>query len=275
MRAAREFPIRLIESGPAAGAMAASYYGLLTRTSNLISFDMGGTTAKMCLIDRGWPEHAHEFEAGRVRRFKRGSGMPLKVPVVELIEIGAGGGSLARIDEMGLLKVGPESAGSDPGPVCYDHGGTAPTVTDVDAILGYLHPAFFLGGRASLNVERASRAFEEQVARPLSLPVPDAAAAIYRLANSMIYDLLHKVTIQRGLDPRQFALFSYGGTAGMHVAAYGDDGPGYIPTAAAYLEGGYEPSVALAGPESEVILLTAMRKLLKVPVGKGSGNGGV
>ncbi|MEC7656104.1 MAG: hydantoinase/oxoprolinase family protein, partial [Pseudomonadota bacterium] len=129
-------PIHLIESGPAAGATAGAFYGRLTGTEQVISFDMGGTTAKMCLIEEYEPEHAHEFEAGRVRRFKKGSGLPLKVPVIDLIEIGAGGGSLARVDNMGLLKVGPDSAGSEPGPVCYGLGGTQPAVTDADLLLG-------------------------------------------------------------------------------------------------------------------------------------------
>jgi N-methylhydantoinase A len=121
---------------------------------------MGGTTAKMCIIDRGWPDHTHEFEAGRVRRFRKGSGLPLKVPVVEMIEIGAGGGSLANIDSMGLLKIGPQSAGSDPGPVCYGLGGEQPAVTDADLVLGYLAPDYFLGGEMRLDVERARRAVE-------------------------------------------------------------------------------------------------------------------
>ncbi|MGH7152854.1 MAG: hydantoinase/oxoprolinase family protein, partial [Acetobacteraceae bacterium] len=132
--AAQEFPIRLIESGPAAGAMAASFYARLMGLEHVISFDMGGTTAKMCLIDEFRPQHAHEFEAARVQRFRKGSGLPLKVPVIDLIEIGAGGGSLARIDTMGLLKVGPESAGADPGPVCYGRGGERSAVTDADLV---------------------------------------------------------------------------------------------------------------------------------------------
>src|SRR5262249_2597192 len=127
VRSARQFPIHLIESGPAAGAMAAGYYRPLTNAEGLISFDMGGTTAKMCLLDEGWPSRVHEFEAGRVRRFRKGSGLPLKVPVVDMIEIGAGGGSIARVDRMGLLKVGPESAGSDPRPARYGPGGPRAT----------------------------------------------------------------------------------------------------------------------------------------------------
>src|SRR5947209_2501038 len=143
---ARRFPIRLVESGPAAGALAASYYGTLTGRPNLLSFDMGGTTAKACIIDNGEPLISPDFEVARVYRFKRGSGLPVRVPVIEMIEIGAGGGSIARVDSLGLLKVGPDSAGAEPGPACYGRGGTLPTVTDADLILGYLDPGFFLGG---------------------------------------------------------------------------------------------------------------------------------
>ncbi|MCG8544272.1 MAG: hydantoinase/oxoprolinase family protein, partial [Alphaproteobacteria bacterium] len=167
--AARSFPIQLIESGPAAGAMAASFYSGLTGTDNFISFDMGGTTAKMCLIDGGRPDRKHDFEAGRVRRFKKGSGVPLKVSVVDMIEIGAGGGSLANIDGMGLLKVGPRSAGSAPGPVCYGLGGVEPTVTDADLYLGYLNPDDFLGGEMALDMATVEQAIAEKIAKPLGL----------------------------------------------------------------------------------------------------------
>ena len=170
-RAAR-FPVRLVESGPAAGALAASFYGGLTGESELMSFDMGGTTAKMCLIRDGTPTVTDTFEIARVHRFKRGSGLPVRVPTIELIEIGAGGGSIARIDELGLLKVGPDSAGADPGPASYGQGGTEPTVTDADALLGYLNPDYFLGGRMSLDTAAAERAVET-LAEPLGLDVLD------------------------------------------------------------------------------------------------------
>ena len=135
---AKNFPIRLVESGPAAGAMAAAYYGKQLNIHNLISFDMGGTTAKTCFIENARPTTVTEFEVARVYQFKKGSGLPVKVPVIDMIEIGAGGGSIAKIDELGLLKVGPESSGADPGPACYDQGGEQPTVTDADLLLGYL-----------------------------------------------------------------------------------------------------------------------------------------
>ena len=155
LRIAQEAPIQMIESGPAAGAISGAYYGRLTDTQSVIAFDMGGTTAKMCLIEDFNPEHANTFEAGRVRRFRKGSGVPLKVPVIDLIEIGAGGGSISRLDAMGLLKVGPDSAASEPGPVCYGLGGENPTVTDADLLLGYLSPEYFLGGEMSLDVGMA------------------------------------------------------------------------------------------------------------------------
>ncbi|MCB0145680.1 MAG: hypothetical protein KDE50_37700, partial [Caldilineaceae bacterium] len=135
---ASRFPVRLLESGPAAGALAATAYGNAAGYRNLLSFDMGGTTAKLCVISDGKPLIAHDFEVDRVYRFKKGSGLPIKMPVIELIEIGAGGGSIARVDALGLLKVGPDSAGADPGPVCYGNGGAEPTVTDANLILGYL-----------------------------------------------------------------------------------------------------------------------------------------
>src|SRR5215218_8182705 len=145
--AAARYPIRLVESGPAAGALAAAHIGKLSGRERLLAFDMGGTTAKCCLVGQQGLTFSDEFEVSRVYRFKKGSGLPVSVPVIELIEIGAGGGSIARIDSLGLLKVGPDSAGAMPGPACYGRGGTLPTVTDADLILGYLDPRFFLGGR--------------------------------------------------------------------------------------------------------------------------------
>ena len=155
----REMPIQLIESGPAGGAIAAAFYGSLMDEHNVLSFDMGGTTAKICMITDGRAAHSNEFEAARVQRFKRGSGLMLKVPVVEMIEIGAGGGSIARVDRMGLLKVGPQSAGSTPGPACYGRGGVEPTVTDADVVLGYLDPNYFLGGEMKLDAEQPGARF--------------------------------------------------------------------------------------------------------------------
>src|SRR5262249_50479095 len=142
---ARAFPIRLLESGPAGGGLATAFFGRMAGKDDVISFDMGGTTAKACLIEDGSAAIAAEMEAARVHRFKKGSGLPIKTPVIDMIEIGAGGGSVAAIDEVGLLRVGPHSAGADPGPACYGRGGTEPTVTDANLLLGYYDPGFFLG----------------------------------------------------------------------------------------------------------------------------------
>ncbi|MGH7417544.1 MAG: hydantoinase/oxoprolinase family protein, partial [Candidatus Rokuibacteriota bacterium] len=180
---AKRVPIRLVESGPAAGALAAAGMARQVGEERLLSFDMGGTTAKACVIDRGEPLLAREFEVARADRFKKGSGLPIRVPVVELIEIGAGGGSIARVDRMGLLKVGPDSAGADPGPACYGLGGREPTVTDADLLLGYLDADFFLGGRMRLDVDAARRAVLERVARPMGLDVTEAAWGIHRVVN--------------------------------------------------------------------------------------------
>src|SRR5699024_4514540 len=141
--------------GPAAGALVGSYYADLKNKDNILTFDMGGTTAKMCIVDHGKPEITYTFEAAREKRFESGSGLPIKIPSVDLIEIGAGGGSIAKIDDLGLLKVGPESAGSDPGPACYGRGGSEPTVTDANVVLGYYNPDYFLGGTMTLDYDAA------------------------------------------------------------------------------------------------------------------------
>jgi len=215
----RKAPIHLIESGPAAGATAGAFYGRLTDTHHLISFDMGGTTAKMCLIEEFEPEHAHEFEAGRVRRFKKGSGLPLKVPVIDLIEIGAGGGSLARVDNMGLLKVGPDSSGSDPGPVCYGQGGTQPAVTDADLLLGYLSPEYFLGGEMDLNLSSVEGAVQDTLASATGLSVTDVAAGIHSIVNENMAAATRMYIAEKGRDPRRYALVASGGAGPVH--AYG------------------------------------------------------
>ena len=216
-RAAR-FPVRLVESGPAAGALAAVYYGELTGHEDLVSFDMGGTTAKMCLIKDGSPTVTDTFEIARVHRFKRGSGMPVRVPTIELIEIGAGGGSIARIDELGLLKVGPESAGADPGPACYGQGGTEPTVTDADALLGYLNPDYFLGGRMSLDLKAAESAMA-RLAEPLGLSVTEAAHGLFRVVNENMISATRVHIAEQGGDPRRLKLIAFGGAGPMHAHA--------------------------------------------------------
>ena len=214
---ASRFPVRLLESGPAAGALAATAYGNAAGYRNLLSFDMGGTTAKLCVISDGKPLIAHDFEVDRVYRFKKGSGLPIKMPVIELIEIGAGGGSIARVDALGLLKVGPDSAGADPGPVCYGNGGAEPTVTDANLILGYLDPAYFLGGRMALDLEGARRAVKEKIADPLGLSIEEAAWGIYQIVSETMSNAARVHALERGKDPRRFPLFAFGGAGPMHA----------------------------------------------------------
>jgi N-methylhydantoinase A len=219
LRVAQEAPIQMIESGPAAGAISGAYYGKLTDTKSVIAFDMGGTTAKMCLIEDFEPEHANTFEAGRVRRFRKGSGIPLKVPVIDLIEIGAGGGSISRLDAMGLLKVGPDSAASEPGPVCYGLGGENPTVTDADLLLGYLSPDYFLGGEMSLKVDEVRDAIDSTLAGPSGLEVTAIAAGIHAIVNNNMAAATRSHIAEKGRDPRRYTLVATGGAGPVH--AYG------------------------------------------------------
>jgi len=213
-----QFPVRLLESGPAAGALAATAYGQACGMDDLVSFDMGGTTAKICVIDQGQPMIAHEFEVDRIYRFKKGSGLPIKLPVIELIEIGTGGGSIARVDALGLLKVGPDSAGADPGPVCYGLGGQDPTVTDANLVLGYLDSQYFLGGQMELDVARCRQAIKEKIADPLSMTIEQAAWGIHQIANENMANAARVHALERGKDPSRFPMFAFGG--GGPVQAY-------------------------------------------------------
>jgi N-methylhydantoinase A len=212
-----DFPVRLLESGPAAGALAATRYGKHAGHDSLISFDMGGTTAKISVIDNGRPLIAHEFEVDRRYRFKKGSGLPVKIPVIEMIEIGTGGGSIARVDAMGLLKVGPDSAGSVPGPVCYGRGGAEPTVTDADLALGYLDPRYFLGGRMALDLDGARAAIKARIADPLGVDVDAAAWGIHQIANESMANAARVHVLERGRDPRRLPFFAFGGAGPVHA----------------------------------------------------------
>ncbi len=213
---ARRFPVRLLESGPAAGAVSAGFWGSHRGRDDILAFDMGGTTAKACLIEKGLPLVAREFEAARVYRFTKGSGMPIRVPVIDLIEIGAGGGSLAQVGPFGLPKVGPESAASDPGPVCYGLGGAQPTVTDADLILGYLNPDFFLGGEMRLDVEGAKAAIG-RLGADLGLSVEETAAAIHRVVNENMASAARMHAIERGRDLRRCTFVATGGAGPVHA----------------------------------------------------------
>ena len=214
---AGELPIRLIESGPAAGAIAAAYYGTLCGIDNLIAFDMGGTTAKACVIDHGKPAINYDhFEVARVHRFKKGSGIPLKAPSIDMIEIGAGGGSIARIDQIGLLKVGPDSAESNPGPACYGLGGTEPTVTDANLALGYLDGGFFLGGKMQLGTELAQGAIS-RLAGSLSVDTIRAAWGIHEVVSESMAAAARTHLLEKGRDARKYAMFAFGGSGPVHA----------------------------------------------------------
>ncbi len=214
---ASAFPVRLVESGPAGGVLAGLHYGQKSGAGGILTFDMGGTTAKTALIDGGEPRVVSQTEVARIYRFKKGSGLPLKVPVVEMIEIGAGGGSIARIDGMGLLKVGPDSAGAHPGPACYGFGGDAPTVTDADLVLGYLNPDYFLGGRMGLDVSRAREAILQGVAKPLNVSLDRAAWGIHQIVNEGMAGAARIHAVERGRDIRAYTLVATGGAGPVHA----------------------------------------------------------
>jgi 5-oxoprolinase (ATP-hydrolysing) len=207
---ARRFPVRLLESGPAAGALLAGHLGRRLGRADLVAFDMGGTTAKICLVRDGRPTVTSMLEVARVHRFTPGSGMPVKIAVVDMIEIGAGGGSIAAVDAMGLLRVGPRSAGADPGPACYGRGGREATVTDACVVLGYYDPAAFLGGTMPLDAE-AARAAVAQVGARLGLDPVAAAWGIFAVVCESMAQAARLYLIERGQDPRRCALVGFGG----------------------------------------------------------------
>ncbi|HUB94587.1 MAG TPA: hydantoinase/oxoprolinase family protein, partial [Stellaceae bacterium] len=202
---AKRFPVQILESGPAAGVEAVAFFGRLIGLDTMLAFDMGGTTAKLCIIENGQAARTRAFEVGRVHRFKAGSGYPVSLPVYDLLEIGAGGGSIARISSLGLLQVGPESAASDPGPACYGLGGEQPTVTDADLVLGYLDASHFLGGRMRLDRDLALSALASVGAR-LGMEPEEVAVGVFRIINSQMADLIRKSTIEQGHDPRDCVL---------------------------------------------------------------------
>jgi N-methylhydantoinase A len=212
--AMEQFPVRMIESGPAAGALMAAAYGKLSGCPDLISFDMGGTTAKLSLISGGKPDTVGQFELHKVG-LASGSGIPMNVQAIDLVEIGAGGGSIAQV-AMGVIQVGPESASSAPGPACYGRGGTRPTVTDANLALGYLNPAYFAGGSMRLDPEAARDAIGRHIAEPLGLSIEDAAWGIHAIVNSNMELATRVVSIERGHDPRQLSFIAFGGSGPVH-----------------------------------------------------------
>jgi N-methylhydantoinase A len=213
--AAVERPIHIIESGPAGGVVGAQALARAKRLPKIVTFDMGGTTAKAAMVEDGEVTRAHEYAVGAGimigSRLLTGAGYTLKVPAIDLAEVGAGGGSLVWIDPAGALQVGPESAGAAPGPVCYDKGGATPTVTDANLLLGYINPAHLVGGALKLNAEKARRIFDERIAKPLRMPIEQAAHGAHLIAASNMIRAIKAVSTERGRDPREFALFAFGG----------------------------------------------------------------
>ena len=221
-RSASESPVFMVESGPAAGAVAAASLGSALGYPNVISFDMGGTTAKASLIRNGQPNITKDYSVGGAAQsgdgaFGGASGYPIRTPVVDLVEIGAGGGSIAWVDSGGALRVGPQSAGADPGPVCYGLGGKEPTITDANLILGRLDPSYFADGEISLDTEAAKKAIHKHCAEPLGLSIEAAAHGIIEIANTAMVNALRLVSVQRGHDPRDFILMGFGGAGPAHV----------------------------------------------------------
>ena len=215
------YPIRLVQSGPAGGVQAAAAVNKVITNNdnqgNILCFDMGGTTAKACLVENGKPMHANEFEVARIFRGKKGSGIPLKIPVIEMIEIGAGGGSIAHLDNLGLIQVGPESASADPGPACYGMGGLNATVTDADLILGYLDANNFLGGDMQLDVEASKTAVKNTIADPLGLSVVDAAWAIHETVNESMAQAAAIHALEKAKRIADYSMIPIGGAGPVHA----------------------------------------------------------
>jgi len=215
---ARDFPVHLVESGPAAGAVAAAALGRRLGLDRIIAFDMGGTTAKVAVIRDGRPTLTRDFHADRFSEGRDIGGFPIKSPVVDLIEIGAGGGSIAWLDPFGVLKIGPASAGADPGPACYGRGGELPTLTDAHLVLGNIAPSAFAISGIDIVLDHAARAIESRIAGPLGWSVFRAAHAMIDIANARMGDMVRLATVGRGLDPRDFTLLAYGGGGPLHAA---------------------------------------------------------
>ena len=216
--AARRFPVRLVESGPAGGAILASRVALACGLERVLSFDMGGTTAKICLIDGGQAQTSRAFEVARAYRFLKGSGLPLRVPVIEMVEIGAGGGSIARVDALRRVTVGPDSAGAVPGPACYGQGGVAATVTDADLTLGRIDPRAFAGGSLALDIKTAKTAIDHSIGEPLALDTQLAALAIAEMVDENMASAARVHAVERGKSLDERTLVAFGGAAPLHAA---------------------------------------------------------
>ena len=214
---AMAYPIRLVQSGPAGGVQATSLIGKIAGLKDVLCFDMGGTTAKACLINGSESQVINDFEVARLQRFRKGSGIPLKVPAIDMIEIGSGGGSIARVNQLGLIQVGPDSSSAVPGPACYGQGGVDPTVTDADLVLGYLDAGSFLGGDMPLDLAAAGRAIETQIAQPLSLSIVDAAFGIHETVNEAMAQAASIHALEKGLKASHYAMVPIGGAGPVHA----------------------------------------------------------
>ena len=218
VQTAAEFPVRLVESGPAGGAIFAAHIAERFGLGSVLSFDMGGTTAKVCLIENYTPKTAKTFEVARTYRFKKGSGMPISIPVVEMVEIGAGGGSIASVDGMNQIRVGPRSAGSEPGPACYQRGGASPTVTDANLVLGKLDPDYFAGGAMQLSLDLAKAAIHTDIAAPLDLSTDNAAYGILEVVDENMANAGRVHAVESGYDLAGFTMITFGGAGPVHAA---------------------------------------------------------
>ncbi|TMJ37202.1 MAG: hydantoinase/oxoprolinase family protein [Alphaproteobacteria bacterium] len=217
LETAARFPIRLVESGPAGGAILASTIARQCGLDEVLSFDMGGTTAKICLLSGGEPERARKFEIARAYRDMKGSGYPVRIPVIEMVEIGAGGGSIARVDRLGRITVGPDSAGSTPGPVCYGRGGSEPAVTDANVALGKIDPAFFAGGKIALDEAGARKALQSAIGDPLKIDGIWPAAGVTEIVEENMANAARVHAIERGKDIGQCTMIAFGGAAPLHA----------------------------------------------------------
>ena len=218
IESAAAFPVRLVESGPAGGAVFAAHIAARYNLDKVLSFDMGGTTAKICLIKNKTPKTSRVFEVARTYRFKKGSGMPISIPVIDMVEIGAGGGSLAHVDNLRQIRVGPESAGSEPGPACYGRGGERPAVTDADLMMGKLDPDHFAGGSIKLYPEQSQHALDAHIGTPLDMPADEQAFGVAEVVDENMANAARVHAVENGEDLSQYTMIAFGGAAPLHAA---------------------------------------------------------
>ncbi|MFT4608421.1 MAG: N-methylhydantoinase A, partial [Chitinophagales bacterium] len=217
LESAADFPVRLVESGPAGGAVFAAHIAAKYGLDKVLSFDMGGTTAKICLINKQTPKTSRVFEVARTYRFKKGSGMPISIPVIDMVEIGAGGGSLAHVDAMHQIRVGPESAGSEPGPACYNKGGERPAVTDADLVLGKLDPDNFAGGTIKLDVDQSKTALQKTLGDVLDMDAQTAAYGLCEVVDENMANAARVHAVENGQDLTDYTMIAFGGAAPLHA----------------------------------------------------------